>query len=89
MCEYGVLPIENSTAGSVGAVYELMLKHNFYIVRSCRLKVSHSLLAKLRTCGMAKEQNRNIACVGNNFGAIIYDKFTALCRSICFCTLGN
>jgi len=46
MCEYGVLPIENSTAGSVGAVYELMLKHNFYIVRSCRLKISHSLLAK-------------------------------------------
>lgn len=46
MCEYGVLPIENSTAGSVGAVYELMLKYNFYIVRSCRLKVSHSLLAK-------------------------------------------
>lgn len=46
MCEYGVLPIENSTAGSVGEVYELMLKHNFYIVRSCRLKISHSLLAK-------------------------------------------
>lgn len=45
MCEYGVLPIENSTAGSVGAVYDLMLKHKFYIVRSCRIKVSHSLLA--------------------------------------------
>lgn len=44
-CEYGVLPIENSTAGSVGAVYDLMLKHNFYIVRSCRLKVSHALLS--------------------------------------------
>ncbi len=45
MCDYGVLPIENSTAGSVGAVYELMLRHNFHIVRSCRLKISHSLLA--------------------------------------------
>ena len=46
MCQYGILPIENSTAGSVKAVYDLMLRHNFYIVRSARLKVSHNLLAK-------------------------------------------
>ncbi len=46
MCQYGILPIENSTAGSVKAVYDLMLSHNFSIVRSARLKVSHNLLAK-------------------------------------------
>jgi chorismate mutase/prephenate dehydratase len=46
MCQYGILPIENSTAGSVNAVYDLMISHNFYIVRSARLKVSHNLLAK-------------------------------------------
>ncbi|MGE4277222.1 MAG: prephenate dehydratase [Lawsonibacter sp.] len=46
MCRYGVLPIENSTAGSVNAVYDLMLSHNFSIVRSARLKISHNLLAK-------------------------------------------
>ncbi|MBQ6863222.1 MAG: bifunctional chorismate mutase/prephenate dehydratase [Clostridia bacterium] len=45
-CEYGVLPLENSTAGSVGKVYDLMLKKNFYIVRSFRLKIDHNLLAK-------------------------------------------
>ena len=44
LCQYGVLPLENSTAGSVNAVYDLMQKHNFSIVRSVRLRVDHSLL---------------------------------------------
>ena len=48
MCQYGILPIENSTAGSVNATYDLMT-HNFSIVRSARLKVSHNLLAKAGT----------------------------------------
>ncbi len=43
-CRYGVLPIENSTAGSVKKVYELMLHHNFHIVRSVRIKIDHNLL---------------------------------------------
>ena len=46
MCQYGILPIENSTAGSVKAVYDLMLSHNFSIVRSARLKICHNLLTK-------------------------------------------
>lgn len=46
MCQYGILPIENSTAGSVNAIYDLMIRHNFSIVRSTRLKVSHCLLAR-------------------------------------------
>ena len=46
LCEYGVLPIENSTAGSVNRIYDLMAQHNCYVVRSARLKVDHSLLAK-------------------------------------------
>ena len=45
-CDYGVLPIENSTAGSVKKVYELMLGHEFHIVRSARLKIDHNLLCK-------------------------------------------
>ena len=44
MCQYGILPIENSTAGSVKKVYDLMIKHNFSIVRTFRLKVDHNLL---------------------------------------------
>lgn len=42
-CKYGVLPIENSTAGSVLEVYDLITKHNFYIVKSLKLKIEHCL----------------------------------------------
>ena len=45
MCQYGILPIENSTAGSVNKVYDLMIRHKFSIVRTFRLKVDHNLLA--------------------------------------------
>ena len=44
--DYGVLPIENSTAGSVNKVFDLMGAHEFHIVRSTRVKVDHCLLAK-------------------------------------------
>ena len=44
LCRYGVLPLENSTAGSVKKVYDLMIRHNFSIVRTFRLKVDHQLL---------------------------------------------
>ena len=49
LCQYGIVPIENSNAGSVKKVYDLMIKHNFSIVRSVRLKVDHNLLAKPNT----------------------------------------
>ena len=45
LCPYGILPIENSAAGSVAAVYDLMVKHRFHIARALRLKVDHVLLA--------------------------------------------
>ncbi|MGN1168619.1 MAG: bifunctional chorismate mutase/prephenate dehydratase [Acutalibacteraceae bacterium] len=48
-CKYGVLPLENSTAGTVNAVYDLLGKYKFYIVRSIKLKIYHSLLAKRGT----------------------------------------
>lgn len=56
-CRYGVLPLENSTAGSVGKVYDLMLKKNFYIVRSFRQKIDHNLLAKK---GVRQEDIREV-----------------------------
>jgi len=46
LCQYGVLPLENSTAGSVNRIYDLMMQYNFSIVRSVRLKVDHNLLAR-------------------------------------------
>ena len=45
-CDFGILPLENSTAGSVNQIYDLMMRHDFYIVRTCRIKVDHNLLAK-------------------------------------------
>lgn len=45
LCRYGVLPLENSTAGSVNAIYDLLARYRFYIVRSARIKVDHCLLA--------------------------------------------
>ena len=45
-CDYGVLPLENSTAGSVTKVYTLMQNYDFKIVRSLRLKVNHNLVAQ-------------------------------------------
>ncbi len=45
LCQYGILPIENSTAGSVKKVYDLMIHHNFSIIRTFRLKIDHNLLA--------------------------------------------
>lgn len=46
LCRYGILPIENSSFGSVGAVYDLMKRHKFSIVRGTRLRVVHTLLGK-------------------------------------------
>ena len=46
MCDYGVLPIENSTAGSVTQVYDLMAKHDFKIVKAKKLRIRHVLLAQ-------------------------------------------
>ena len=45
LCRYGVLPVENSTAGTVNKVYDLMKEHKFYIVHSLKLFIRHSILA--------------------------------------------
>jgi chorismate mutase/prephenate dehydratase len=57
LCEYGVLPLENSTAGSVNMVYDLMMRYDFKIARSVRLKVDHNLLVRE---GVAKADIREV-----------------------------
>ena len=42
-CGYGVLPVENSTAGSVAAVYDLILRYRFYIVGALDLLIDYCL----------------------------------------------
>lgn len=45
LCKFGVLPIENSSNGSVRTVYGLLQEHKLSIVRSTRLCIRHELLA--------------------------------------------
>ena len=49
LCRYGVLPLENSNAGSVTDVYDLMKTHKFFIVRSVKVPIFHMLLQKTKT----------------------------------------
>lgn len=46
LADYGIVPLENSTAGSVNQTYQLMADHKFSIVASTKIQVSHCLLAK-------------------------------------------
>lgn len=41
---YGVLPVENSNAGSVSEVYDLILKYRYYIISAVELGVNQNLL---------------------------------------------
>lgn len=45
LCDFGVLPIENSSNGSVRAVYDLLQTKGLPIVRTTRLCIRHELMA--------------------------------------------
>ena len=47
--DFGVIPIENSSAGSVTAVYDLMLKYRFHIAAAADIPVNHCIAAKKGT----------------------------------------
>ncbi len=51
---FGVVPVENSTAGSVSAVYDLILKHRFYIVGALDLHIDYCL------CGLKQSDFSDI-----------------------------
>ena len=55
LCRYGVLPIENSSAGSVTEVYDLMKGRDFSIVRGTRLHIVHALLTRGAKLGQIRE----------------------------------
>ncbi|WP_296561597.1 prephenate dehydratase [uncultured Acetobacterium sp.] len=43
--DYGVLPIENSSTGSIAAVYDLLSRYQYYIVGEQEIKARHCLLS--------------------------------------------
>lgn len=59
--DYGVLPVENSDAGSVTDVYALLMKHRFYIVGCEAIAVKHCLAAKSSSSKPAKVISHNQA----------------------------
>lgn len=46
LCQYGVLPIENSTTGSIRRVYDILCDPELSVIRSLRLLVRHVLLTQ-------------------------------------------
>ncbi len=46
---FGIIPVENSTAGSVHESYDLIMKYRFYVVGAYDLKIDHCLCAKQDT----------------------------------------
>lgn len=44
VADYAVLPIENSQAGAVGDVYDLLMEFDNYIVKYVDIKINHALL---------------------------------------------
>lgn len=47
--EYGVIPINNSTAGSVTQTYDLMSRYSFYIIKSVCVEINHCLAVRENT----------------------------------------
>lgn len=44
--DFGIIPIHNSTAGSVTQSYDLMRKHNVYIVKSIKIEITNCLAVR-------------------------------------------
>ncbi len=49
ICDYAVIPIENSSTGSINDVYDLLFKYNFKICGEVKVKIDHALVGKKGT----------------------------------------
>lgn len=82
-CQYGLLPIENSSAGSVNSVYDLMREHKFYIVKSVSLKVSHNLLVNEGATNETITEIFSHEQALNQCSQYLYDNFKNVKLTIC------
>lgn len=48
-CDYGVLPIENSSTGSIATVYDLLSAYHYYIIGEEEIRIRHCLMATENT----------------------------------------
>ena len=55
--DYAVLPVENSSTGSIRQVYDLLSQYNYYVVGECQVEVRHCLMA---LPGVALEDVRTV-----------------------------
>ncbi len=56
-CDYGMLPIENTLAGSIHVNYDLMQEHDLQVVGEIILRIVHNLIAKP---GVRREDLRRV-----------------------------
>ncbi|MDR1734588.1 MAG: chorismate mutase [Oscillospiraceae bacterium] len=70
LCEYGVVPIENSTYGSVTKVYDLLALHDLVILQGYRLPIRHSLLSKAKSVKAIKRLYSHEQAIGQCAGLI-------------------
>ena len=61
--DYGVLPVENSDAGSVSEVYDLIMKHRMFIVGAADIPVRHCLCRAKGTGAVKKVLSKHEALV--------------------------
>lgn len=48
-CDYVLVPIENSSTGSINDIYDLLFKYNFIICGEVKVKIDHVLVGKKGT----------------------------------------